>query len=336
MAWPVASIRSGRSCSWRTFGARPRRWYPAGVRIGLLVSGTGSIAAQMLDEALPVAVAVADRACPGLELAARRGCPAELVERRQFGGFGPAFDRDAFSATLVGILERHRVDLVVMAGFGTVVGAAVHDGYRGRVMNTHPSLLPAHPGWHAVADALASGERVTGCTVHLAELAVDQGPILVQQEVPVMVGDSAEELHERIKVVERQLYPATVHRVLRALAAGVEPRDLVPLHGTLVRPLTAEQVARAEQQIDTGRLVYAEQQAHTTPVAGAEQVGGAQQPLCTEQQVCTEQLVHTEQQAGTSRHQPAHQVVQVTAVRVSAVKPNSPAATRAPAIIGYQ
>ncbi|MDA8072333.1 MAG: formyltransferase family protein [Actinomycetota bacterium] len=219
------------------------------MRIGLLVSGAGSIAGQMLDEALPVAVVVGDRACPGLSLAAKRGYPAELVDRRQFGGFGPAFDRDGFSDTLVGVLRRHRVDLVVMAGFGTVVGAVVHDVYPGRVTNTHPSLLPAHPGWHAVADALASGDTVTGCTVHLAELAVDQGPILAQQEVPVLAGDTVERLHERIKVVERVLYPATIHRMLRALAAGVEPGDLRSLHGTLARPLTAEQVARADDHL---------------------------------------------------------------------------------------
>lgn len=272
------------------------------MRIGLLVSGAGSIAGQMLDEALPVAVVVADRACPGLELTARRGCAAELVDRRQFGGFGPTFDRDGFSATLVAILEQHQVDLVVMAGFGTVVGAAVHDAYPGRVMNTHPSLLPAHPGWHAVADALASGERVTGCTVHLAELAVDQGPILVQQEVPVMVGDTVDRLHERIKVVERQLYPATVHRVLRALAAGVEPGNLLPLHGTLLRPLTAEQVAHAEQLVHT-----------------------------------TEQLARIEPQARTPHDHAAHRLVQAEAVRASGKQPSAPAVTApGPPIIGYR
>ncbi len=207
------------------------------MRVGLLVSGTGTIAARMLAEGLPVAVVVADRPCRGLELAADHAVATELVDRRQWGGFGPAFDRPGHSAALVDVLLRHRVDLVVMAGFGTVVAEAVHDAYPQRVMNTHPALLPAFPGWHAVEEALAAGVSVTGCTVHLAELAVDSGPVLAQQEVPVEPGDTAGTLHERIKGVERWLYPATVRRVLRALRHGVAPAALPALRGTLAAPL---------------------------------------------------------------------------------------------------
>jgi phosphoribosylglycinamide formyltransferase-1 len=106
-----------------------------------------------------------------------------------------------------------------MAGFGTILGRSVHDAYPGAVVNTHPSLLPAFKGWHAVDDALARGVKVTGCTVHLATLEVDEGPILAQEAVPVLADDTVATLHERIKDVERRLYP----RVLRELMVG--PRD---------------------------------------------------------------------------------------------------------------
>ncbi len=101
-----------------------------------------------------------------------------------------------------------------MAGFGTVLAAPILDAFPGRVLNTHPALLPAFKGWHAVADALAAGVTVTGCTVHVATIDVDEGPILAQEEVAILPGDTAESLHERIKAVERRLYPDTIRRFL--------------------------------------------------------------------------------------------------------------------------
>ena len=97
-----------------------------------------------------------------------------------------------------------------MAGFGTVLSQPMHDAFGGRLINTHPALLPAFKGWHAVRDALAAGVKVTGCTVHVAGLDVDTGPILAQEAVPVLPGDTEASLHERIKTVERRLYPATL------------------------------------------------------------------------------------------------------------------------------
>jgi phosphoribosylglycinamide formyltransferase-1 len=96
----------------------------------------------------------------------------------------------------------------------------VHDAFPDRILNTHPALLPAFPGWHGVRDALAAGVAETGCTVHLATLEMDAGPILAQQVVPVLPGDTEESLHERIKVAERALYPATVAWALGELEAG--------------------------------------------------------------------------------------------------------------------
>jgi phosphoribosylglycinamide formyltransferase 1 len=106
---------------------------------------------------------------------------------------------------------------VVMAGFGTVLGEPVHDAFGGRILNTHPALLPAFPGWHAVEDALAAGVSVTGCTVHLATVETDAGPVLAQEQVPVLEGDTVSSLHERIKEVERRLYPATIRTFISKL-----------------------------------------------------------------------------------------------------------------------
>jgi len=106
-------------------------------------------------------------------------------------------------------------DLVVSAGFMRLLGAAVLDRFTDRVINTHPALLPAFPGAHAVRDALAYGVRVTGCTVHLVDAGVDTGPVLAQRAVEVRPGDDEESLHERIKTEERALLPEVAFRMLR-------------------------------------------------------------------------------------------------------------------------
>ena len=181
------------------------------MRLAVLASGSGTILSSILDENLAVGVVVADRPCGALTVAADAGLEAELVLRPSYG---PDFDRDGYTAQVVEALHRHDVELVAMAGFGTILGQAVHDAFGGRILNTHPALLPAFPGWHAVADALAYGVKVTGCTVHLATLEVDAGPILAQEAVPVLDDDTVESLHERIKTVERRLYPATIREIM--------------------------------------------------------------------------------------------------------------------------
>jgi phosphoribosylglycinamide formyltransferase-1 len=181
------------------------------VNLGVLASGGGTNLAAIIAAGLPVTVVLADRQCAALDIAAAAGVPAELVTR---DSFGQEFDRAEYTRQVVAALLRHRVDVVAMAGFGTVLAAPILDAYPGRVLNTHPALLPAFKGWHAVADALAAGVPVTGCTVHIATLAVDEGPILAQEEVPVLPGDTVATLHERIKAVERRLYPATIRRFL--------------------------------------------------------------------------------------------------------------------------
>jgi len=189
------------------------------VRIGVLASGSGTILEAILEDDLPVTLVLVDRLCRALEVAAGAGVEGCLVDRADFGGFGPGFDRPAYSQAVADALVARRIDVVVMAGFGTVLDQPVHDAYPGRVLNTHPALLPAFPGWHAVEEALAAGVAVTGTTVHLATLEMDAGPVLAQEEVPVLADDTVASLHERIKAVERTLYPATIRSFVDGLAA---------------------------------------------------------------------------------------------------------------------
>jgi len=182
------------------------------MRVGVLASGGGTILRALLDRGLPVVVVVADRSCGALEVARSATVAAELVERSDFTG---GFDRVAYTHRVVDVLERHDVDLVAIAGFGTILSKPFVDAYGGRAVNTHPALLPAFKGWHAVRDALDFGVRVTGTTVHLVTEEVDGGPILAQEAVPVLEGDTEATLHERIKQVERRLYPDVIERLTR-------------------------------------------------------------------------------------------------------------------------
>lgn len=185
-------------------------------RLGVLASGTGTNLGAILDARLDVAVVLADRPCPALEVAARAGVPAEVIERESYG---PDFDRVAYTHRVVDALKRHQVDVIAMAGFGTILGRPIFERYGGRILNTHPALLPGFKGWHAVREALAAGVKVTGCTVHIATEVVDEGPILAQEAVRVEPGDTEETLHERIKAVERRLYPETIREFLQGVSS---------------------------------------------------------------------------------------------------------------------
>jgi len=192
----------------------------SGLRLAVLASGSGTILESILATDLPVVLVAVDRRCRALEVAARAGVDRVLVDRAAFGGFGPTFDRPGYTQQLTDVLVDAKIDVVAMAGFGTVLGEAVHAAFPDRILNTHPALLPAFPGWHAVADALAAGVTETGTTVHLATVEMDAGPILASAPVPVEPGDTEATLHERIKSVERTLYPETIRVFLSGLAAG--------------------------------------------------------------------------------------------------------------------
>lgn len=170
----------------------------------MLASGTGSLlnsllaAAQDDYPARVVAVGV-DRDCRATQIAAEADIPAFAVR------VGEHPTRDDWDAAITEATAAHQPDLVVSAGFMRILGPQFLSRFNGRILNTHPALLPAFPGAHGVRDALAYGVKVTGCTVHLVDAGVDTGPILAQQPVEVRDGDNEETLHERIKVVERQL-----------------------------------------------------------------------------------------------------------------------------------
>jgi phosphoribosylglycinamide formyltransferase-1 len=175
--------------------------------IGVLVSGEGTNLQALLDAGLPVvAVASNKRSAPAL---ARASCASAAFELREFP------DRDARDAAMADWLERQGVRLVVLAGYMHLLTSAFLDRFPDAVVNVHPSLLPDFPGAHAVEEQLAAGVEESGATVHLVDEGVDSGPVLAQERVPVLAGDTADTLHERIKSVEHELLP----RVVRELCA---------------------------------------------------------------------------------------------------------------------
>jgi phosphoribosylglycinamide formyltransferase-1 len=167
----------------------------------------------MLERGLPIVAVVVDRPCGAIDIAKEHGVAVELVERTDFS---KDFDRVAYTHEVVDALQRHDVELVAVAGFGTILSKPFVDAYGGRAVNTHPALLPSFKGWHAVRDALEFGVKVTGTTVHLVIEDVDAGPILAQEAVPVYDDDTEVTLHERIKEVERRLYPEVIERLTQA------------------------------------------------------------------------------------------------------------------------
>jgi phosphoribosylglycinamide formyltransferase-1 len=170
----------------------------------VLASGTGSLLGSLIEAAAGdypariVAVGV-DRQCRAVEVAAAASLPAFTVR------LGDYPDRAAWDAAITDATAARSPDLIVSAGFMKILGPQFLSRFCGRILNTHPALLPAFAGAHAVPDALAYGVKVTGCTVHLVDAGMDTGPILAQEPIPVLDGDTEETLHERIKVVERRL-----------------------------------------------------------------------------------------------------------------------------------
>ena len=183
-------------------------------RIAVGVSGTGSNLRALAGAAGrgelggEIVLVFADRACPALDWATEQGIDTALV---------PAGDDAALAETLAAVAP----DAVVLAGYMRIVGPAVLLAFAGRILNTHPSLLPAFPGAHAVADALAHGVTITGCTVHVVDATLDGGPIVAQEAVAILPGDDVETLHGRIRAVEHRLLPRTV-ALLLAGAINVE------------------------------------------------------------------------------------------------------------------
>ncbi len=194
-------------------------------KLAVFVSGTGSLLEAMLEQGLKVDLVLADRHCRGIdEVAKKFNVPTELVLRTDFRetggessflevsplGSNSKFNREKYTNKIIEVLEKNKIDLVAMAGFMTILSAPIFEKYKNRILNSHPSLLPLFKGDNAVADALASGNSVTGTTIHVATERLDDGDFLAQEQVPILPGDTAETLHERIKEVERVLYPEVI------------------------------------------------------------------------------------------------------------------------------
>jgi phosphoribosylglycinamide formyltransferase 1 len=182
----------------------------------VLVSGTGSILQALLDAcAAPdfgagvVAVGADRDGTGGAARAATAGIPTFVRRLQDFP------DRVSWDRALTQDCAEHKPDLIVAAGFLKLVGADFLSQFGGRLINTHPALLPSFPGLHSVRDALEYGVKVSGCSVILADAGVDSGPILAQQAVPVLDGDDEYSLHERIKVAERSVVVDVVGRMVR-------------------------------------------------------------------------------------------------------------------------
>jgi phosphoribosylglycinamide formyltransferase-1 len=180
-------------------------------RLAVLVSGSGTNLEAMLTQRLPVSLVLADRDCRALAVARTSGLPTALIDRRDFGYLPRAsWDRTGFTQAVAAKLREHQIDIVAMAGFMTVLTPAIFAEFPGRILNTHPSLLPRFKGGRAVADTLAAGAAESGVTVHLASPELDSGTVVAQAKVPVLPHDTVSSLWERIKTAERRLYPAVL------------------------------------------------------------------------------------------------------------------------------
>ncbi len=182
----------------------------------MLVSGTGSILQALLDacasddfHAQVVAVGADRDGTGGVARAQAAGLPVFVRRVKDFP------DRASWDQALAQDCQDYEPDLVIAAGFLKLVGSHFLARFGGRLINTHPALLPSFPGLHSVRDALAYGVKVTGCSVILADAGVDSGPILAQRAVPVLDDDDEDSLHERIKVAERSLVVATIGKMVR-------------------------------------------------------------------------------------------------------------------------
>ncbi len=214
----------------------------ARLRVAALISGRGSNLEALADACdspdYPAEIALVvsnNRDAAGLDRAARRGIARCVVDHREFA------DKSSFEAALTAALEAAGAELVCLAGFMRLLSAPFVERWRDRLINIHPSLLPAFRGLHTHEQALATGVRIAGCTVHFVRADMDAGPIIVQAAVPVAPGDSAESLAERVLAAEHRCYPLAV----RWIAEGrvkVEGESVViagaeAAHEPLINPL---------------------------------------------------------------------------------------------------
>jgi len=190
------------------------------VRTAILASGRGSNMAALIAAATasdyPATIDLVLANQPGagaLDRAAASGIPAACIDHRPFGR-----DRAAHEAAIQAALDQHQIELVCLAGYMRLLTPYLVGRWAGRMLNIHPSLLPAFPGLHTHARALAAGAKLHGCTVHWVTEAMDEGPIVAQAAVPVLPGDDPDTLATRVLAQEHAIYPAAL-----AIAAGRSP-----------------------------------------------------------------------------------------------------------------
>ena len=188
--------------------------------LGVLISGRGSnlkalidaIEQQRLDAS--IAIVISNRAgAPGLDHARKAGIETLVISHKDFT------TRDEYDRALVNALKAHNVALICLAGFMRLLSPVFIDAFPNRILNIHPSLLPKYPGLHPQQQALDDGASVSGATVHFVNTELDAGPVVMQQEVPVQRGDTADTLAARILIAEHQLYPRAIQQVLDRLSA---------------------------------------------------------------------------------------------------------------------
>jgi phosphoribosylglycinamide formyltransferase 1 len=205
-------------------------------RTAILISGRGSNMAALIaaarDPAYPAEIVLVLSNRPdaaGLELARQAGVAAKVIDHRAFTA-----DRAAHEAEIDAALRDAGVEIVCLAGYMRLLTPRLIDAWQGRMLNIHPSLLPAFPGLDTHARALAAGAKLHGCTVHQVTQAVDDGPILAQAAVPVLPGDTAEELAQRVLAQEHVLYPLAL-RLFASGEVGAAPSGGVALLNPLPR-----------------------------------------------------------------------------------------------------
>jgi len=201
----------------------------------VLISGRGSNMQALLEAGLPVSAVISNRAdAKGLETASARGVATRVIEHKAFA------TREAFDAALAEAIDGYAPRLVALAGFMRILTPAFVARYAQRLMNIHPSLLPAFPGLDTHARALAAGVKLHGCTVHFVTADLDHGPIVVQAAVAVQAGDDEASLAARVLQAEHRIYPAAVRWFLegrlRLEGQRVLGRDLTEPQGALFSP----------------------------------------------------------------------------------------------------
>lgn len=190
-------------------------------KIAVLVSGSGTNLQAIIDDKIPVELVLCDRvAVVAIQRAQQAGIKNVVVDRKEYSN-----QRELFTEKLVGILQENNIELVILAGFMTILSPLFVQTYENKILNIHPSLLPAFTGTYGkgtITATLESGVKITGVTIHIVTPDVDAGPILAQEVVEVLDNDDEDSLHDRIQKVEHRLYPQTIRQFC---AGGLTPQS---------------------------------------------------------------------------------------------------------------